>query len=126
MQINIHSDNSVEKSEALNRHVQSVVEAGLKRFSEQVTRVEVHLSDQNAHKSEDGESRCMLEVRMAGLEPIAVTEHAATLHQAINGAAEKLKRAIDSALGRLQSHLRAPKLSTLQDSRAEDEDESTA
>lgn len=113
MQINIQSDTSVEKSDALNRHVQSVVEAALKRFSGQVTRVEVHLSDQNAHKSEDGESRCMLEARLAGLEPIAVTEHAATLHQAIGGAAEKLKRATDSALGKLQSHVRAPKPSTL-------------
>ena len=126
MQINIHSDTSVEKNEALNRYVQSVVESCLKRFSDQVTRVEAHLSDQNAHKSEDGESRCMLEVRMAGLEPIAVTEHAASLHQAINGAAEKLKRAIDSALGRLQSHIRAPKPSTLQDNDAEDEGTSAA
>lgn len=112
MQINIQSDTSVEKSDALNRHVQTVVETAMKRFGGQVTRVEVHLSDQNAHKSSDGESRCMLEARLAGLEPIAVTEHAATLHQAIGGAAEKLKRATESALGKLQSHVRAPKPST--------------
>lgn len=113
MQINIHSDNSVEKSEALTRHVQSVVENTMKRFAGQVTRIEVHLSDRNAHKSGDGESRCTLEARLAGLEPIAVSEHEATLHQAINGAAEKLLRAVDSALGKLQSHQRAPKPSTL-------------
>lgn len=113
MQINIHSDNSVEKSEALTRHVQSVVENAMKRFAGQVTRIEVHLSDRNAHKSGDGESRCTLEARLAGLEPIAVSEHEATLHQAINGAAEKLLRAVDSALGKLQSHQRAPKPSTL-------------
>lgn len=109
MQINIHSDTSVEKTDALSRHIQAVIETALKRFAGQVTRVEVHLSDRNAHKSEDGESRCMLEARLAGMEPIAVTERDATLHQAINGASEKLKRAIDSALGKLQSHARAGK-----------------
>ncbi len=113
MQINIHSDNSVEKSEALNRHVQTVVESTMKRFGGQVTRVEVHLSDRNAHKSGDGESRCTLEAKLAGLEPIAVSEHEATLHQAINGAAEKLLRAVDSAMGKMQSQQRAPKPSTL-------------
>jgi ribosomal subunit interface protein len=112
MQINIHSDNSVEKSEALNRHVQSVVEATLKHFAGQVTRVEVHLSDSNAQKSGDGDSRCMMEARLAGLEPIAVAEHDATLHQAINGAATKLHRAIENDLGRLHSHVRAKKPST--------------
>lgn len=103
MQININSDNSVEKGEALNRHVQTVIEAALKHFGGQVTRVEVHLSDRNAHKSDDGETRCLMEARLAGVEPIAVSDHAATLHQAINGAAEKLKRATENAIGRLQS-----------------------
>ncbi len=125
MQINIHSDTSVEKTDALSRHIQTVIEAALKRFAGQVTRVEVHLSDRNAHKSEDGESRCMLEARLAGMEPIAVTQHDATLHQAINGASEKLKRAIDSALGKLQSHVRAAKPS-VQGADAADEDDDNA
>jgi ribosome-associated translation inhibitor RaiA len=102
MQININADNTVEKGDPLNRHVTTVVEATLKHFAGQVTRVEVHLSDRNAHKSNDGETRCLLEARLAGRDPIAVSDHAATLHQAINGAAEKLKRAIENAIGRLQ------------------------
>ncbi len=123
MQINIHSDTSVEKTDALSRHIQTVIEAALKRFAGQVTRVEVHLSDRNAHKSEDGESRCMLEARLAGMEPIAVTQHDATLHQAINGASEKLKRAIDSALGKLQSHVRAAKPGVQGTDAADDDDD---
>jgi ribosome-associated translation inhibitor RaiA len=103
MQININSDNSVEKGEPLNRHVRTVTEAALKHFTGQVTRVEVHLSDRNAHKSDDGETRCLMEARLSRHEPIAVSEHAASLHQAINGAAEKLKRAIENTIGRLQN-----------------------
>ena len=43
-----------------------------------------------------------MEARITGYKPIAVSDHSATLHQAIGGASAKLKRAIDSALGRLQ------------------------
>jgi ribosome-associated translation inhibitor RaiA len=38
---------------------------------------------------------------VAGYEPVVVHAHAADLHLSINGAANKLKRALDSALGRL-------------------------
>jgi len=43
-----------------------------------------------------------MEARITGYKPIAVSDHSATLHQAIGGASAKLKRAIDSALGRLE------------------------
>jgi hypothetical protein len=42
-----------------------------------------------------------LEARLAGLQPIAVSHQAATLEQAIVGAAEKLEHSLDSVLGRL-------------------------
>jgi ribosome-associated translation inhibitor RaiA len=47
-----------------------------------------------------------MEARLTGLQPIAVSDHAATLHQAISGATEKLKRAVDSAVGKLHDHKR--------------------
>jgi ribosome-associated translation inhibitor RaiA len=108
MQININTDKTIERHAGLDEHVQSVVSAALHRFGEHITRVEVHLSDNQAHKSADGDNRCLMEARVTGYQPIAVSDHAATLHQAIGGSADKLKRAIDSALGRLHdSKLRA-------------------
>lgn len=101
MQINLHTDTTIEHHTGLDQHVQAVVSAAIGRFQEHITRVEVHLSDKNSQKSSDGDNRCMLEARVTGMQPIAVSDHAATLHQAISGAAEKLKRALDSALGRL-------------------------
>jgi len=35
---------------------------------------------------------------------VAVTEHAATLDQAVSGAAQKLVRLLDSTLGRVHDH----------------------
>lgn len=101
MQINVNTDKTIERHQGLDEHVQTVVGAAVQRFGEQITRIEVHLSDENSEKSADGGSRCTLEARVTGYQPVAVSSHAATLHQAINGAADKLKRAIDSALGRL-------------------------
>jgi ribosome-associated translation inhibitor RaiA len=101
MQININTDKTIERHQGLDDHVQSVVSAAVSRFSEHITRVEVHLSDENSQKSSDGGNRCLLEARVTGYQPIAVSDHSVHLHQAISGAADKLKRAIDSALGRL-------------------------
>jgi ribosome-associated translation inhibitor RaiA len=101
MQININTDKTIERHQGLDDHVESVVNAAVGRFGEQITRVEVHLSDDNSQKSADGGNRCLLEARVNGQPPIAVSDHGASLHQAISGAAAKLTRAIDSTLGRL-------------------------
>lgn len=106
MQININTDSTIEARAGLNEHVQTVVDSAIHRFREHITRVEVHLSDNNSQKSADGDNRCLMEARVTGYQPIAVSDHAATLHQAISGAADKLKRAIDNALGKLQDSKR--------------------
>jgi ribosomal subunit interface protein len=102
MQIQINTDSTIEQHEPLTRHVESVVKEGLSRFSEHITRVEVHLSETNDRKSSSGDHRCLMEARMEGHPPIAASDHAASLHQTIHGAAEKLKRSIDSTLGRIK------------------------
>jgi ribosome-associated translation inhibitor RaiA len=63
----------------------------------------VHLSETNDHQHSGGDHRCLMEARIEGHPPIAASDHATSMHQAIQGAAEKLKRAIDSTLGRINS-----------------------
>ena len=106
MQIQVNTDKTVNRHAGLDDHVQSVVSNALHRFGEQITRVEVHLSDNLGQKSADGDNKCLMEARVTGQQPIVASDHAATLHQAISGAAEKLKRAIDSAVGRLHDSKR--------------------
>jgi len=100
MQVQLNTDHNIEGHDELAQQVQAAVEGTVGRFSRQITRVEVHLSDVNSHKGGD-DKRCVLEARVAGLQPIAVSHQAATLPQAIDGAARKLERALDSTLGRL-------------------------
>jgi ribosome-associated translation inhibitor RaiA len=102
MKVQISTDHNIEGHEALTAQVRGVVEAALRRISEHITRVEVHLSDENGHKSGHNDKRCMMEARLEGRQPVAATHQAATLDEAVDGAADKLTRLVESTLGRLR------------------------
>lgn len=101
MHVQVNTDRSVKGSARLARYVESAVQSSLERFSTRLTRVEVHLSDENSTKPGTDDKRCLMEARLAGLRPIAVRHKAATLEQAIDGATGKLERALESRLGKL-------------------------
>jgi ribosomal subunit interface protein len=101
MQINVNTDHTIERHQGLDERVTEVVNSAIGRFGEQITTVEVHLSNSVKEKSADGANRCTMEARVTGYAPVVVSDHSETLHQSINGAADKLKRALDSAIGRL-------------------------
>ncbi len=104
MKIQLNTDVNIDGTEALAAQVSATVEQALERFAEHVTRVEVHLSDENGGKNGQQDQRCMLEARLEGRQPVAVTDHAATLDQAVHGAAHKLAHLLGSTLGRLHDH----------------------
>ena len=104
MQTQIRTDHNIEGSEALIDRVRGVVEDALSAFSDRITSVDVHLSNQNSDHHEDGNDsmRCMIEARLEGHQPLAVTDQSATLDQAVDGATDKLTHLIDHTLGRLE------------------------
>lgn len=102
MQVLVNSDHHIVGGEDLTERVQGVVEGRLERFEGRITRVEVHLNDLNSSKLGERDKRCMMEARLGGLKPIAVSHEAPTLTEAIHVAADKLERAIAHALGKLQ------------------------
>jgi len=112
MQIQINTDHNIEGHQALTDHISSVIENALSRFSDHITRVEVHLSDENSDKKSGiDDMRCMMEARLEGRQPIAVTYQATTLDQAVDGAADKLVHLIEKTLGRVhdqESHRTDP------------------
>lgn len=102
MIIQVNTDRNIEGKAELAEQVKSMVEDGLERFADKITRVELHLSDENSDKADGpNDQRCLLEARLAGLQPVAVRHQAATMEQAVDGAVEKLKRSLESTLGRL-------------------------
>ena len=103
MIIQVNTDAHVDGNERMVAYVSTTIKQALGRFSEHITRVEAHLSDENAAKTGQKDQRCMLEARLENRKPVAVTEFAATQEQAITGAVQKLERLLDSTLGRVQS-----------------------
>lgn len=100
MQIQINTDHHIEGHEALATWATSEVKSGLSHHTDHITRVEVHLSEEIGRKGSVSDKRCVMEARLQGRPPMAVTQHSDNLHQAVTGAADKLNRMIESALGR--------------------------
>ena len=102
MQIQISTTNDVKGSESFDDYAKRAVESGLSHFSGRITRVEVHLADENGHKHGADDKRCSMEARAEGRKPTAVTHHAPTFELAVDGAAHKLKHALESTFKRLR------------------------
>jgi ribosome-associated translation inhibitor RaiA len=104
MQVQVNHDNHVHIGEQVSERLTQVLESSLSQFAERITRIEMHLGDENAGKHGDSDKRCMLEARLKNLAPIAVTHQAESLQLAFEGALEKLDRALSHAIGKLETH----------------------
>ena len=61
MHIQINTDSNIEGKDALARQVETMVRETLDHFSKHITRVEVHLRDENSgSKSGTKDKRCLL------------------------------------------------------------------
>ena len=98
----VNTDSSIEGNERLSATVTETVRSSLSRFADFLTRVEVHLTDENSGKGGNDDKKCTMEARPRGLQPIAASASAETVEEAVTAAAGKLKRAMDSAVGKLR------------------------
>jgi ribosome-associated translation inhibitor RaiA len=104
MVIQFHTDHNIAGSERQNAYFTTFIGESLERYSSHITRLEVHLADENGNKEGKNDQRCMIEARLEGLQPLAVTNHADTIEQAIKGALDKLKGSLDTVLGKLKTY----------------------
>jgi ribosome-associated translation inhibitor RaiA len=104
MKIQINTGHNIRGREEMIRQTEAVVENTMGHLAEYITHVEVHLSDENNKKGGSDDKRCLMEARLKGHQPIAVSHEAETIAQAVSGAADKLKRSLDHTIGRLSSH----------------------
>jgi len=102
MLIQVNTGSQTHHTAQRTDEVQALIENKLGRFADRITRVEVHLTDENsAEKTGGNDKKCMIEVRMAGRQPISTTDHGATHDQALLGAAGKMQSQIDTIVGRI-------------------------
>lgn len=98
MMIQINTDKAIPWDQRNAEHFSAIISEELDRFSENITRVEVHLSDVNGAKKGANDIRCLMEVRIEGRQPIAGTDLAVTVEQAVSGAIDKVKASLRSIL----------------------------
>ncbi len=106
MQIQVNANHTVHTDASLERWARSELTEGLSRFQNEITTLEVHLSDQNSDRLSPDQKRCLIEARLVSHAPVAVNHVAPRVDEAFRGAAEKLKRALEHTLGRLRDHRR--------------------
>jgi len=104
MQVQVNTDNHIKGAEGLAQRVEETVRDALSRFGNRLTRVEVHFTDENSRRKDSGDDkRCVLEARLAGLQPNSVSADAATVDLALSGALDKLIKALTKTLGRREA-----------------------
>ena len=104
MNIQIHSDKTIEGGERLHAYMSTELKTALSRFDSKITSVEVQLGDENGDKFDANDKRCMIEVHVAGMNPVAVTNFSDTNEKAFHGAADKLKRVLSTSFEKMRSH----------------------
>jgi hypothetical protein len=103
MLIQVNTDNNIQGREDVVRLVEGIIDSKLGAVSAHITRIEVHIADENAHKG-GKDKRCMVEARLEGRDPVAVTHHEATIQSAVTHAVDKMRNLLDSDLGKLRKH----------------------
>jgi len=98
MIIEVNTDRHIESSERLIDYCKSTLEAEFDRFSEHITRIDVHFSDENGEKGGDNDKRCLIEARLKGLKPVTTSNHASNIDDALSGAIDKMVTVLDTTL----------------------------
>lgn len=104
MQVQVNTSNGIENKETLDRWADQFLNEALSRFNQEITRIEVQLTDENSAGKGAADKRCMLEARLNGHAPLAVTHHGATQDDAFRGATQRLLHLLDHTLGKLDRH----------------------
>lgn len=102
MLIQVNTDSQTHGTADLTQWVETLVKDKLSRFADRITRAEIHLTDENGTgKSGANDKRCMIEVRMAGKDPISATDHGTSHDMALRGACSKMVSQMDTIIGKL-------------------------
>ncbi len=104
MHIQVNTDNAIQGREDVISFVEGVIGSKLGPVSSHITRIEVHITDENGPKHGPEDKRCMVEARLENRQPTAVTHTADNIQSAVTGAVDKMRNALDRELGKLKAH----------------------
>lgn len=101
MQVQFRTDNHITCTDAMAQWASKTIAAALNRYADRLGGVQAHVSDESAAKKSTAEPLlCTLQAHVEGQATLVVKHHGADMNQAIEGAADKMLRQIEHALGR--------------------------
>ena len=77
MKILPNTDYNISRSEEMREALKAVIKDAFDRFTEHITRLEVKFRDESSYQY----SERVLEARLKGMQPIAVTSHKAPFNR---------------------------------------------
>jgi ribosomal subunit interface protein len=102
MIIQVNTDKNIDGSQNAKAYVTEKIEAGMKHYADKITRVEVHLSDQNADKEGPDDIQCRIEARIEGQQPVLVESKDETMHKALGEAIDKMQAVMRTVIGKMK------------------------
>lgn len=109
MQVIINSDNQVDLQEDFIQHWQSEITSSLKRFNDWITRVEVHLTDENgASRGGVDDIRCLIEARPADRQPVSIEVRGESAELALADGIQTLGRRLGTLVDKARTQKRKP------------------
>ncbi|MGM5470328.1 HPF/RaiA family ribosome-associated protein [Flavobacteriaceae bacterium LMO-SS05] len=104
MTIQINTDKTLNGEKRSCDFFSSQISEALHRFEPHITRIEVHLKDESGSTDGFNDISCLLEARIEGRKPIAITSQANTMDSAVTSAIDKIKASIERILGKIKKH----------------------
>ena len=104
MTIQLNTDKNLTIHKEYENQINEVINQNLSRFDDLITRLEVHFTDENGSKDGLEDKRCLLEARITGKEPIAVSHFDKNYDLALTGALAKIKSKLETIAGKLKAH----------------------
>lgn len=104
MKIQFNTDKNIEGTEVLEKFVAEKIKSSLKHSMDQITRIEVHLSDQNAEKGGIDDIQCKMEARLEGIQPVIVISKSSSKEKALDDAVDKMKASLDTIIGKMRNN----------------------
>lgn len=103
MKLQFNTDKNIQGTEALEAIVSEKINHELKYFADNITRIEVHLSDHNADKSGPDDIKCKIEARVEGRQPVMVVSMNDSKEKAVDEAIAKMKATLSTLFGKMKN-----------------------
>ena len=107
MQVLINGDKHLNlNGESIQQWQEEITDA-LERFSDWITRIEVHVTDENSAAKGGGDDiRCLMEARPKNHQPVSIEVHAQALGYAIRDAIDTLEKRLSTILEKARTEQR--------------------